>query len=204
MNRRQILGGLGAAGLSVGGVLALDKFGFIGDRFPTIDVSADPVDSARNISLETSVINHFNEKNPARIKISLTNTGETERQFRFGQSPPFSEYLAENNKLALIPENHEFINYTQSPPVTDDHTVGGDSGIIPTRPRSGCWRLAGEIAISIAAKPLVLSPGEQISETYSILGTTGSLRCLPPSQYRFVDSFYFGREEPWGLTVIIN
>lgn len=130
--------------------------------------------------IEVTVLNDFGTDKPARVRIKLTNDSDQKIRFDFGPTPPFSEYEAEmvdgDSKLKLIPDTREHI----SPP-SRNQTL---SFVIPDEPINGCWKLRSEFRQEVPLKMIYLSPGESVSETYSIYADPDNRDCIPPGKYR--------------------
>jgi hypothetical protein len=117
---------------------------------------------------------------PARVRVRFTNTGEREREFDFGDPPPFAAYFARQQggeaRLYLLPPDGRGFN----PEFPDERYV------LPERPTEGCWRALDEPSFNAMAVPRTLAPGESIVREYLLLSDPAQEGCFPPGAYRFV------------------
>ncbi|NEU55493.1 hypothetical protein [Halorussus sp. MSC15.2] len=204
MNRRQLLGAVGGgASISVCGFLKTMSSNDEEVAYPKVSVHGDTTDPERNVALSVEVIQQFSRESPAEIQVAFTNTAESAREFYFGSTPPFSEYLSternDGTQLVAIPRNRSHISLGDVNDATGESSENQE--IVPERPLDGCWRLHGDLAVWGFANQKTVKPGETLQEKFTVLDYSDNTTCLPGGEYRFVSPNYFGQNNPWGFTV---
>lgn len=172
-------------------------------NYPTVSVQADE-EQQEDVSMEATVTRQFGDSNPASIRVSITNDSDSEMEFTFGASPPFSEYVSEkssSSRLVLIPEtdNSHIVVGDGGTNGTDTSDDGGQ--LPPKTTVDGCWELFGDLTVYTRATKRRIGAGETVSQKYAVLNHPSNKQCLPTNDYRFVSKNYFGQDESWGLTV---
>lgn len=194
MKRRTLLNATSIGTLAIPGCLGLATWG--GDRdFPSVSVETEKKQQ-EDVTLRAEVIRQFSESAPAKVSISFTNDSDSEIEFTFGASPPFSQYTSQgssSSRLVIIPDsNNSHISL---------HDTEGSVELPPKTKVNGCWELPGLEAVYGRAQKETISAGESISEEYAVLNHSKNRQCLPTGEYRFVSEAYFGQDEPWGITI---
>lgn len=159
-----------------------------------------PSDEA-DVGIEAGFINYNTSQEPAQLQIRFTNEAKTERQFRFGSSPPLSSYTGEHSngidELVLIPENTSNISIKDR---NDDTNLK----LIPEKPREGCWRVEDQIISQDVLVPRTLKANESLTETYTVLAGADNEPCISAGKYRFAGGFEGEKQRfNWQLTVFV-
>lgn len=218
MRRRQVLAALGTSIVPFTGCLSTASPGDASETtptsespptdFPTVSVRSD-YEQPSDATVIVDVIRQFSPNQPAKIKISYTNTAASRRTVDFQASPPFSEYMSaapDSPRLAIIPDDHshiapgEVIN-NQS---TQTESPTESRQLIPDTPIEGCWIVPTAFAVYGVAHPKTLSSGETVAEEYTVLGYQTNTSCLPSGEYGFEQDRYFGEDNPWGFTIELS
>lgn len=222
MRRRQVLAAVGTSIVPLAGCISSSSPGETGDSTPSSDMTETPESKFPAVSvksgynqpsdtkMEVNVVRQFTPDKPAKVKISYTNTGESQRTVDFQASPPFSEYVStggEPPRLVIIPDDHSHISpgsvvqnqSSQTESSTESQTE--EHQLIPENPIDGCWKIPTSFAVYGVAHEKTLSPGETISEEYTVLGHRTNETCLPSGEYRFEQNPYFDEGSPWGFTI---
>lgn len=182
MRRRQVLAALGTSIVPFTGCLSTASPGDASETtptsesphtdFPTVSVRSD-YEQPSDATVIVDVIRQFSPNQPAKIKISYTNTAASRRTVDFQASPPFSEYMSaapDSPRLAIIPDDHshiapgEVIN-NQS---TQTESPTESRQLIPDTPIEGCWIVPTAFAVYGVAHPKPLSSGETVAEEYTV------------------------------------
>lgn len=198
MHRRRVLAALAAvATLPAAGCLAAPAGGFRQDgestsdgaaRYPSLTARADPSPHP-SLAVTVSVVRVPDERGPARLRVTVENTGDRERTATFGAVPPFTKLWGEHvdgaGGAVLVPLDHPH-----------------KTAVIPASPANHAWRATGDVAVNATAVVKTLDPGDRLSRTYAVLADADSDR-LHAGAYRFKDERYVG-DEPWGFTVAVS
>lgn len=184
MRRRQVLAALGTSIVPLAGCISGSSSGETSDSTPSSSMTETPKSEFPALSVSSEYeqppdakmaverVRQFTTDKPAKIKISYTNTAESERKVPFQASPPFSEYVSTKEgspRLVIIPDDHSHIspgkviqNHTRTESPTENQTDSHQ--LIPKTPIDGCWKVPTAFAVYGMAHPKTLSPGETISE----------------------------------------
>jgi len=171
-----------------------------GDGFPSISVESD-VPELDGVQLATSIVRHFDEAGPARLRVDFLNDGGERKTFSFGSFQPFTGIVAESEEqedefLALIPESSSGWTY---------------DGEIPDEPVDDCWILQDDENILVDDLPteVELEACETISMEYDVYdlgpnpaGEDGD-ECLAEGEYRFIDSDVGEMGYEWGFSLFV-
>lgn len=160
-----------------------------------------PADEAK-VNLEAKFTHQFTEQNPARLQIRFTNKGESSRQFRFGSSPPLSEYAGERidggGELVLVPDNMRNVSIK-------DQNDDGELRIIPEKPTDSCWQIEDQIIGQDVLVPRTLNPGESVTETYTVLAGADNTSCIISGDFQFPAGFEAEAEQfSWKLVISVH
>lgn len=204
MDRRQLLGAVGGgASISILGFLKTMTSNDEQLEYPRVSVRGDTIDPERNVAISVAVLQQFSRESPAEIQVAFTNTADSTREFYFGSTPPFSEYISTRRdngaRLVAIPSHRSHISLGEVNGATDGSSENQE--IVPDRPPAGCWRLQGDLAVWGFANQKTVKPGETLQERFAVLDDSDTATCLPGGEYRFVSSNYFGQNNPWGFTI---
>lgn len=210
LNRRTLIGMIGVSGITLSGCLgsgnSVGGGGEGNENYPTVSVQADEAQQ-EDISMDAKLTRNLTEYNSARINISFTNNSDSEIQFTFGASPPFSQYISQNTslpRLVIIPENNNSHIATDA----NKTKVNGSSterNLLPPETKiNDCWQIVGDLAVFTGAIEKTIAASETVSEDYVVLNYSGNQQCLPPNDYRFVAKNYFGKNKSWGFDIIIR
>lgn len=152
------------------------------------------------VTAEARPLQSFSTEHPARISISFTNTSEKVREFKFGPTPPFSQYGGQlvngDAKLIIIPKNEKYLGYEGS----EEQTESGESHFIPQSPDNGCWRSKREPIVMTVAKNIELASNESITMKYTVLAHPDNNPCIPKGRYRFKNANYVDNDS-WGFEI---
>lgn len=148
------------------------------------------------VALEALILDPFvTSEKTARLRIRFTNTADIEREFKFGVTPPFSEFWGATEKegselLLLSPDN-------------DFEKVSPD-----------CWRpnTDSEIRMALKAQYIELGAGKEISHEFEIWDSNQnkSDECLVPGKYRFTNPYAILRNDKedfeftWGFSLQVE
>lgn len=204
MQRRAVLSGIASGVPIMAGCLGTDaNEGKTADDSIMYEIEAEinSFEPGYPLDATVKVVSHATEATPARIKIGLTNAGDTTRRIALGATPPFTAHRAERvdgNAVAhLAPDSRRNFGLVH---VNDDVSPGEN----PSAPIDGCWIVEGTGMDYIATKP-PLEPGETLSDTYSVFANADNEDCLPAGTYRFEEtSADFGTSSPWVIDVVVK
>lgn len=141
--------------------------------------------SSYSFDWSAELLRSSTSSDPAKIRLSLTNTASEQVQLGFGPTPPFSMPLPNSTDRRV--------------PVLF-HPEMGDNGKIPTTQENGCWRVQSElISIYDLLEQRQLEPDETISNTYVLLAQKGTETakngCFADGTYNYIDTVLLGRNE---------
>lgn len=187
MQRRAFLTAAGACGVAaLAGCLNGAADPSSGSTNPALSVETDPAPD--DVSVTVSVHRGVDSEGPARLRIALTNEGNSDLSAIFGTVPPFTDLHGEevggDARLLLVPTDHK-----------------RKQRVIPDTPIDGTWRATGDVATNATALMTDVPPDETVSQTYDLVAGPES-EGLPPGEYRFEVRDYLGIEM-WGFTVSV-
>jgi hypothetical protein len=185
----------GVSALTISGCLSSSGLVGVDKDYPTISAQLDR-EKYKEISIDVKATRQFSDSTPAKIKISFTNISDSEIPFTFGATPPFSQYISQDNsssRLIIIPKTNNSHIVVKKP-----HKLP------PEKPVNGCWRLPGNVTVYPRAKKTEIDAGETISEEYVVLNYQSTQQCLLADDYHFVSKNYFGRNKSLELTIQIS
>lgn len=173
-----------------------------GDSFPTVSADGDSVPSRYDADIDVRAVDQFSADSPARLRVTYTNTGDSEREVEFTISPPFPPYAGratdDDARLALIPDFREYVEPHPRPAADEANPF------VPDEPDDGCWRAKAAVSGEDVGLTRTLGPDESVEGEYALLAHPKSESCLAASDYRFEDPHYFETDEPWGFTVSLR
>lgn len=167
---------------------------------PKIRLESDPVPGEWNVEIDVTISNQFSSEDPARLRISLTNTAGHGREYWLGRLTPFMNIVGEHRS-----NDARILLYPVHPhPGVDTYHGEEAPAAIPSRPVDGCWRAKDYISIDLGPQKVTLSPQEEIGETYAVLDHPDNSNCLAEGEYRFDDSTITPTADEWGFTLSIS
>ncbi|WP_435360321.1 hypothetical protein [Haloarchaeobius sp. DFWS5] len=129
----------------------------------------DPLQVDDDVSVTAGFTNTATPDHPATLRITHTNTSDTETEFTFGGTPPLSRYVATDeatdNRLILAP-------------VTDAEPTKA------VRYWNDCWEPRFRIVDrDDETQSISLPPGKSVTHRYALVTPNDQTVCLPVGQY---------------------
>lgn len=146
------------------------------------------------INFEARVTRQESSDHPARVDARLENTGPDSIDVGMGPTLLFSDPGPDDvfaRPEALVIDPNSDIGPWDEPLQSED----------------GCWRFPkdGQQAIRSIERTPSLSPGDAITETYTVYTHGESRACLPAGTYRFTDQGFITNESnPIVLTLLLK
>lgn len=170
-------------------------------EFPSITLKFDEFDGGRDLKMSLAIVEAFSPTSPAVIEMTLKNTSSEHKELEVGPTPPFSWFWGSevdgSSTLVLVPDDRTYVGI-------EDANDDGQFTLVPDSPTDGCWRSPDRPVAKSIGRVVRLEPCGELSQTYSLLAAPDSDSCLQPGEFRFVDETYFGNDQPWGFTVVLE
>lgn len=139
------------------------------------------VSKAQSLRWHGKLLHGATKNHPARIKLTLENTGKDSIKIGFGPTPPFSN-PRENEE-----EGENLIFYH---PEMGPHTA-------PKRRINSCWKIekSETIATYSVLNEEILEPNSKINNEYAIYNSWENSICYPDGRHVFKDSILLAENE---------
>lgn len=163
------------------------------DPYPDVRVESDEISPDADVRVCARPVRAFDDEEPARVAVELTNEGDSTVASLFDVSPPYGGVFAAHQDrdavLYLVPDDREH--------------VGPDGALVPAEPADGCWRAGAAMSVEDVGLLKAIEPGETVREEYTLLaGPDGE--CLASGTYRTEVERYGPVEGGWGFEVTLS